>query len=141
MGWIIADVCYVCMKVIDGGRMRVEQKKGKVGECSFKEEAEISYSDLARLRSLFLWREVTYTYHSCLFNLHQPLYHHYIDYQLDSLTVIAIIHLIAYIPTISDEPIETIRVFNIAYLPPRGNSLELPTALLTLNRTFLYLYT
>jgi hypothetical protein len=57
MGWIIADVCYVCMKVIDGGRMRVEQKKGKVGGSDFKEGVEISNSDLARLRSLFLWRE------------------------------------------------------------------------------------
>lgn len=78
----------------------------------------------------------TYTYHSCLFNLHQPLYHHYIDYQLYSLTVIAIIQFIAYIPTIFDRPIETIRVYNIAYLPPRGNSLELPIPLLTLNHTF-----
>jgi hypothetical protein len=40
MGWIIADVYDVCMKVIDGGRMRVEQKKGKVGGCGLKEGVE-----------------------------------------------------------------------------------------------------
>jgi hypothetical protein len=66
MGWIIADVCYVCVKVIDGGRMRVEQKKGKVGGCDIKEEVEISNSDLARLQSLFLWRERGHLYLSLL---------------------------------------------------------------------------
>jgi hypothetical protein len=66
MGWIIADVCYVCVKVIDGGRMRVEQKKGKVGGCDIKEEVEISNTDLARLQSLFLWRERGHLYLSLL---------------------------------------------------------------------------
>jgi hypothetical protein len=37
--------------------MRVEQKKGKVGECYLKGGVEISNSDLARLQSVSLWRE------------------------------------------------------------------------------------
>ena len=93
-------------------------------------------SDLARLWSVSCGE--TYTYHSCLFNLYhtQSSVQYIIDFPTGQYHGKSDTYLIVYVPAIFDEPIGTIRVYNIAYLPPRGNSLGLPTPHLTLNHTF-----